>query len=142
MSGAERLLVICLRLGAAVLLLAVLTALLPFSWMAATNAWLGLSDLPDTPLVGYLTRSLSALYAFHGALLLVLAQDVRRYRPLIRFLAVASIVFGAFMLGLDLSVGMPGFWALAEGPFIIAAGACLLYLQRRCPADPSNPPTR
>jgi hypothetical protein len=131
MSGAERLLVICLRVGAAVLLLAFPAALLPFPWMAVTNAWLGLSELPDTPLVGYLTRSLSALYAFHGALLLFVAGDIRRYRPLIGFLGVANVLFGMFIVGLDLYVGLPGPWTLAEGPLIIAAGVGLLYLQRR-----------
>ena len=41
----------------------------------------GLGELPQVPIVGYLTRSISALYALHGALLVFMAGDVRRYLP-------------------------------------------------------------
>ena len=68
-----------------------------------------------TTLIAGLTRSISALYAFHGALLLFKAGDVRRYLPLVRFLAVAGAVFGAVMLGIDFSVGMPLPWGSPKG---------------------------
>jgi len=61
--------------------------------------------LPHVPIVGYLTRSLSAIYALHGALL-VFIRRCRRYLPVVRFLAVAESCWAA-MLGIDFAVGMP-----------------------------------
>jgi hypothetical protein len=54
--------------------------------MAATHRWLGLGEMPTGPVVEYLARSLSAFYAVMGALCLVVAADLERYRPLVRFL--------------------------------------------------------
>jgi len=135
LTGSEKTLVLILRLAAVTLLLALGAIFLPFSWMAAVHAWLGLGELADTPLTGYLTRSLSALYAFHGAILFLVSLDVRRYGPLIRLLAVGNIVFGAVLLILDLSLGLPLFWTLSEGPSVMALGAVLFWLQRRCPEN-------
>ena len=39
-----------------------------------------------------------------------LAGDLRRYLPVVRFLALAGAAFGALMLGLDWAVGMPLPW--------------------------------
>jgi hypothetical protein len=133
LSWNEKALRLLLRLSAAVLFLAVLAIFLPVSWMAAAHAWLGLGDFPDTPLVGYLTRSVSAFYAFHGAILFQLSQDVRRYGPVIRLVAVGSVVFGACLLIVDVMVGMPLFWVLGEGPAVMATGAAFLWLQRGGP---------
>jgi hypothetical protein len=55
-------------------------------------------------------------------------MDVRRYLPVVRFLAVLSIVFGAGMLVLDIAVGMPLPWIIGEGPSIIILGGVLLWL--------------
>jgi hypothetical protein len=80
---------------------------MPFDWMNSIHQQLGLGSLPNVPIVGYLTRSISTLYALHGALLIFLAT--RRYLPVVRFLAVTDAVFGALMLGIDWAVGMPLF---------------------------------
>lgn len=116
---AEKILVILLRCSAGVLLLALVPIFFPHSLMAAINRAIGLSELPDTALVGYLTRSLSALYAFHGALMLFLSFDVRRYLPVIKCFAAVAVVFGALLLSLDIYLGMPLPWTIGEGPFII-----------------------
>src|SRR6476469_2556630 len=52
-----------LRLEAVVLLCAIPPALMPTEWMASAHAWLGMGTMPRGPLVEYLTRSLSLLYA-------------------------------------------------------------------------------
>src|SRR5262245_41157498 len=112
-------LVLVLRFCAAVLLLALVAVVMPFSWMAAIHVRLGLGELPDVPLMSYLTRSLSGLYAFHGALIWFLSTDVRRYAPVLRFLAWCSMAFGVGMVFLDLAVGMPVGWVVMEGPIIV-----------------------
>ena len=130
MNRRERLLVLVLRIGAGLLLLSLAPALMPFAWMQAIHRAVGLGELTETPLNQYLTRSLSALYAFHGALMLCLSFDVRRFQPVIRLVGAGNVVFGVFSVLLDLAAGMPLAWTLVEGPFILVAGLLILGLQR------------
>jgi hypothetical protein len=128
MTWAERNLVLFLRACAALLLLALVPVVMPFAWMDAVHRAMGLGELPDVPIVGYLTRSASALYAMHGGLVLFLSFDVRRYRPVIVLLAALCLPFGVAMVVLDAAVGMPAFWTACEGPVIVTLGCVLLYL--------------
>jgi hypothetical protein len=133
MNRMETLLVWWLRICAAVLLLAAPAIFLPFGTMKAINDALGLAPLPDTPLLNYLTRSISALYVYQGALNLILSFDIRRHRPLIVFVAWANVTLGVFLLVLDPLAGMPLYWTLLEGPVVLAAGAVMLWLLRQVP---------
>jgi hypothetical protein len=130
MTRADKALVILLRLVGVPALFALVAVLMPMSWMAATHRWLGLGEIPTAPVVEYLARSLSAFYAFCGALCLVVASDLQRYRPLVRFLGVAFAVMGLVALGIDLAAGMPWWWSAFEGPPGIGVGALLYYLAR------------
>ena len=132
----ERRLALVLRLGGAVMLCATLAILLPTGWMVAVHRWLGMGELPRVPIIEYLTRSASALYAIHGGLLLVLAQDVRRYARVIVFLGAANVALGGVLLALDLFAGMPWYWTLGEGPFVAATGVLLVVLARAVPGRP------
>lgn len=105
---------------ALVLLSALLPILLPYTWMNAIHESLGLGVLPKAPIVEYLTRSLSLVYALHGAVCLALAMDVIKYLSLIRLVAVFHMGFGAIVLGIDLISKMPWYWTIGEGPMIIA----------------------
>jgi hypothetical protein len=62
-------------------------------------------------------------------MVLFIAGDVVRYRPLITFLALAAIVHGGILLGIDLATGMPFFWTLLEAPLFAATGLLVLWLQ-------------
>lgn len=131
MAPTERILTLYLRILAGVLLLALPTALLPFDWMDAAHRALGMGELPRAPLTGYLTRSLSLLYGFHGLLLFYLSFDVRRHLALLRYVAALSIALGVALFVVDLVQGMPWFWTAAEGPSLVAAYGLLLFLLRR-----------
>jgi hypothetical protein len=128
---AERLLVLLLRMVGAMECLALLPAVMPRSWMALVHELIGLGPFPGGPVPEYLARSLSALYAANGGLALVVSTDVRRYAALVTYSAAAAMAVGLLLLGTDLSVGMPWWWTLGEGPFLIAFGALLLILQRK-----------
>ena len=133
MTRADKVLVLLLRFLGVGSLLAVVPVFMPFSWMAATHRWLGLGEMPAAPVVEYLARSLSAFYAIIGALCLVLAADLERYRPLVRFLGVAFALMSLVLLGVDLAAGMPWWWSASEGPGGVVFGALLFVLAR--PAD-------
>jgi hypothetical protein len=131
MNRAERILVILLRAIAAAASLAVVPVFMPHAWMDACHAWLGLDTLPETPIIVYLTRSLSAMYAFHAGLLWIVSRDVRRYAAIITYIALAVMVFGAVMLWIDVRAGLPLYWIAGEGPFTIGMGLAILILQRK-----------
>ncbi len=131
MSNSEKTLALLMRLAGVLLLTALIPVVMPFSWMKDIHRALGMGELPDGPIMGYLTRSLSAMYAMHGALVFFISLDVRRYLPVVKFLAVLGIVFGSGMLVLDIRVGMPPSWIIGEGPFIIVLGGVMLWLAGR-----------
>jgi hypothetical protein len=128
---AEKALVWLLRISAVVPLTALVPAVMPFAWMQDIHRSLGMGELPGGPIVGYLTRSLSAMYAMHGALLCFVSWNVRRFLPLVKCLAVLAVIFGIGMCLLDLLVGMPLPWTVSEGPFIVVLGGVMLWLAGR-----------
>jgi hypothetical protein len=128
MNRYEKALVVLMRAAGVMLLIAVIPAVMPFAWMKDIHRLLGMGELPEGPIMGYLTRSLSAMYAMHGALVFFISLDVRRYRPVVKCLAVLGIIFGLGMLVLDFVVGMPFQWTMHEGPFIVIMGFVMLWL--------------
>ena len=96
--------------------------------MESIHRQLGMGALPAPPLTDYLARSTSFLYAIHGALLLLISTDVRRYRPLVLLFGWSDVLFGATMLWFDLRLGMPLWWSLAEGPGLVAIGVVVVWL--------------
>ena len=130
MAKSDKALVVLLRIVGVGALFALLAVVMPVSWMAATHGWLGLGEMPTGPVVEYLARSLSAFYAIMGALCLVLATDLERYRPLVRFLGVAFALMSLVLFGVDLAAGMPWWWSASEGPGGFVFGALLFVLAR------------
>ncbi len=124
-----------LRGTAVTLLSAALAVVVPHSWMDAVHCWLGMGDLPDEPLVGYLTRSLSALYAAIGACYWFLSNDVRHYLRLLRFSIPVTAVFAAALIGIDCASAMPAAWTIVEAIFLVSWCAANAWLTFRLPAD-------
>ncbi len=102
----------------------------PHAWMDSIHASLGMGQLPDAPVVGYLARSTSAFYALLGGLLWVVSFDLGRHRRVLIYLGAAIAVFGVVLFLVDWSEGMPPFWTAWEGPFVAVFGLVLLYLSR------------
>jgi hypothetical protein len=130
MTKSDKALTIFLRCLGAGSLFALVAVFMPFSWMVATHRWLGLGEMPTGPVVEYLARSVSAFYAFVGALCIVLAADLERYRPLVRFLGVTFALMSVVLLGVDLAAGMPWWWTASEGPGGAVFGALMFILAR------------
>ena len=128
MRSPDRVLARFLQVSGAIVLLALPAVVFPYGWMDVIHGWLGLGALPDEPMVAYLARSASALYAGLGALYLFVARDVRYYRDLLRFFGWTHLLFGVVVLGIDVAVGMPRLWTAVEGPFVIGWSAVLLGL--------------
>lgn len=135
-----RALTIILRLAGSVLMLAFGAVLLPAGWMSSMHEWLTMGAFPSSPLVDYLTRSISALYGIKGGLYWLLSTDVRRYRKIICYVGLTTMLFGVTMVFVDVRADMPLFWTLGEGPPIAAIGGIFLALGRRLSdPDPGRP---
>ncbi len=132
-SWQERTLVFLLRLSGGITVTAFFAIFLPPEWMATTHRWLGMGEFPASPVTDYLSRSVAALYTMHGGLLLLLSLDVRRHRPLVVYVGLTYVLFGAGMVFIDAFAGMPLYWTLGEGPPVVGLGLTCLYLVRSVP---------
>lgn len=127
----DKALIFLLRATGIAMLTAFVFCVCPFSWMDAIHQRMGLGALPDIPIIRYLTRSLSGMYAYLGAMLWYLSGDVRRHRGTLLFLSITGLFFSIGILLLDSAAGMPLFWTLSEGPMTILLCGILLVLLLR-----------
>ena len=131
MAKQEKLLRLVLRTLGSGGLLAIPFVFLPHSWMNAVHQGLGMGQLPEEPVVGYLARSTSAFYAMIGGLLWVMSFDVRRHRLALCYLGGAICFLGVVLFGADLLEGLPLWWNLLEGVGNTAFGILILSLTCR-----------
>jgi hypothetical protein len=120
-SAAEDYLKLVLRAVGGLCLLALISLWMPRSWIEAAHHWLGWGEFPAAGIALYLARSVSALTAFYGGLLVALSFDVRRYLPLIRYQALAIMALSACGVVVGSWAGLP-FWFVAGD-----AAACWAY---------------
>lgn len=132
----ERILRVLLYIFGGMPLAALLAMVMPTDWMDASHRWLGLGELPRAPIVEYLTRSVSLLYAIFGAFWLYMSVDVRRYAPLIAFGSIVAGASGVVLVGVDLWAGMPHFWTFTEGPSVMVFAAWMWHLARSISRQP------
>lgn len=125
-----------LRFDALAHLFAGLVVFLPSETISALHNQLGIGEFPNTPIAWYLARGLPAYYAMHGACVLFISLDVRRYLDLIRFAMRAFAAYGILILIVDVQAAMPKVWTAAEPAFVLAFSACVLRLLSRSDLKP------
>ena len=103
-----------LRILGAICVLAVIPLFIPRTWLETGHQNLGLGHFPTAPIAEYLARSVSALSAFYGGLLLVLARDVRRFVSIIRYQALAIMALSAIGIFAGVRAGLPAFLVVAD----------------------------
>lgn len=128
-----------MRVIGAVELLALGAVVMPTRWMGQIHQLMGLGEMPTGPLVEYLTRSASLLYALIGAMTFYLSFDVVGRRDVIAFLMKLMIVFGMAMLALDMWIGMPVMWTAFEGPIVMVMGVGVLTALHRATRNEPSP---
>lgn len=138
-ATADTLLKWLLRLVGGVELFAIPFILFPVPWMNEVHARLLGEPLPPGPIVEYMARSLSIMYAVHGAVVFRVSLDLARFRPLIRFLGGLHVLLGLAVLAADVSAGLPWWWALGEGPGIAVGGVLVLALAKAGEPSPGLP---
>lgn len=103
-----------LRILGGICVLALIPLFVPRSWLDVGHRFLGLGEFPTAPIAEYLARSVSALCAFYGGLLLLLALDVRRFVSIIRYQAVAIMVLSAIGIFAGVRAGVPAYLVIAD----------------------------
>lgn len=118
---AEKLLVWILRGAGVVCALAIAPMLMPIAWAQSAHADIGLGELPGEPVVEYLVRGMSAMCALYGGLLILLANDVHRYRRVITYQAIAILTVATCGTIIMHSLPVLGKYVLMDG------ASCWLY---------------
>ena len=107
-----------LRIFGGICVFAVIPLFMPRSWLDAGHQSLGLGQFLTAPIAEYLARSVSALCAFYGGLLLLFARDVRRFVSVIKYQALHIMALSAIGILAAERAGLPA--------FLVVAGAVLL----------------
>ncbi|NND99752.1 MAG: hypothetical protein HKN47_20730 [Pirellulaceae bacterium] len=126
-----RWLLLYLRFVGGFTLLAFAAAMMPEGWMITIAKLLTIDPFPDSPLTFYLARNLSLLYGFIGIGLLVIASDLRRYRPQVRLLAFGTMAFGILQVVCNSMSSLPWWWSFGEGLSTVGGGILMYYLDSR-----------
>ncbi len=127
----QRILSWLLSLTGVIEILAFVAVVMPQSWMVSAHAWLGMGQMPEGALVMFMIRQASYAYGMHGVSLLVLATDLKRFRPLILLNGVSFLLAGPVFFLIDYTTGMPWFWTITDSLFCGLFGVAVLVLDRR-----------
>jgi hypothetical protein len=133
-----------LRILGVICVLAVIPLIIPVRWLDAAHRWMGLGPFPAAPIAEYLARSVCALCTFYGGLLLVLARDVERFAPVIRYQALAIMLFSAFGIFAGVRAGVPAIWVIADaiGCWVFLLPIYLLSRKVECGNERSSGSSR
>jgi hypothetical protein len=124
----------CLWIVAVGCLLSVVGLFLPLATLESVAAWFGNMSFPDSPLVRYAVRVISATYVAIGVFYLVLALDPLRYGLLVPFSGAAGVFVGAVCGVTGFTSGMPPGWFLGDALFCTVLGLLILVFWRRAAA--------
>jgi hypothetical protein len=119
-----------LRVVGILAMFAIVAAFMPLSWMASVHESIGLGKMPDGPIVEYLARSLSALYALLGCWIFYLSGRVPDQLGVVRLFGALFAVFGVVLWWVGFKSGLPIAWVLLEGPPSILLGLWIVYCCR------------
>ena len=91
----------------------------------------GVQTLPDSPLVMYAVRVMSATYAAVGVYLVILALHPMKYGVMIPFTGLASVFLGVVCGITGLAVAMPPLWVLGDFVSCTVFGVLILVFWRQ-----------
>jgi len=126
-----RALKICLWIAGIGCLLSVFGMFLPISVFESIAKFFGIESLPDSPLVMYAVRVMSATYAGVGGYFVILALHPMKYGVMIPFTGLAAVFVGVVCGITGLAVGMPLVWLLGDSVSCTVLGVLILVFWRR-----------
>lgn len=124
---------ICLWVGGILCIICVLGVFLPMATLESLAKFFGAEtpDFSDSPVFEYIVRVMLATYACIGVFLIILATNPAKYRAMVTFTGVASILLGIVCAITGLVVEMPVEWFLGDCLPCIVFGILVLIFQQK-----------
>ena len=121
-----RALKICLWIAAVGCLLSVFGIFLPISVFEHIARFFGIESLPDSPLLVYAGRLMSATYAAVGVFFVILALDPMKYGVMVPFSGVGAVFVGVVCAIAGLLAEMPLWWFMGDSLSCLVLGVLIL----------------
>jgi hypothetical protein len=121
-----RALKICLWIAGVGCLLSVFGMFLPMSVFESIAKFFGIESLPDSPLLVYAVRLMSATYAAVGVFFVILALDPMKYGVMVPFSGVGAVFVGVVCAIAGLLAAMPLWWFLGDSLSCLVLGVLIL----------------
>ena len=126
-----RALKICLWIAGVGCLLSVFGMFLPMSVFASIAKFFGIESLPDSPLLVYAVRLMSATYAAVGVFFIILALDPMKYGVMVPFSGVGAVFVGVVCAIAGLLTAMPLWGFLGDSLSCLVLGVLILVFWRQ-----------
>jgi hypothetical protein len=121
-----RALKICLWIAGVGCLLSVFGMFLPMSVFESIAKFFGIELPPDSPLLVYAVRLMSATYAAVGVFFIILALDPMKYGVMVPFSGLGAVFVGVVCAIAGLSTAMPLWWFLGDSLSCLVLGVLIL----------------
>ena len=121
-----RALKICLWIAGVGCLLSVFGMFLPMSVFESIAKFFGIESLPDSPLLVYAVRLMSATYAAVGVFFIILALDPMKYGIMVPFSGVGAVFVGVVCAIAGLLTAMPLWGFLGDSLSCLVLGVLIL----------------
>ncbi len=121
-----RALKICLWIAGVGCLLSVFGIFLPMPVFESIAKFFGIELLPDSPLLVYAVRLMSATYAAVGVFFIILALDPMKYGVMVPFSGLGAVFVGVVCAIAGLSTAMPLWWFLGDSLSCLVLGVLIL----------------
>ncbi len=121
-----RALKICLWIAGVGCLLSVFGVFLPMSVFESIAKFFGIELPPDSPLLVYAVRLMSATYAAVGVFFIILALQPMKYGVMVPFSGLGAVFVGVVCAIAGLSTAMPLWWFLGDSLSCLVLGVLIL----------------
>jgi len=122
---------ICLWIAGVLCLLWVAGLFLPLSACESIAGFFGIETLPDSPLIMYAIRTVSAASIGIGAFCIILAMNPMKYGVMVPLSGIVAVLIGVVCVITGPAVGMPAAWFLGDALSCLVLGALILVFWRR-----------
>jgi len=126
-----RALKICLWIAGVGCLLSVFGMFLPMPVFESIAKFFGIESLPDSPLLVYAVRLMSATYAAVGVFFIILALDPMKYGVMVPFSGVGAVFVGVVCAIAGLLTAMPLWGFLGDSLSCLVLGVLILVFWRQ-----------
>ena len=121
----------CLWITGVFFLLSIIGLFMPFSVWQSLAKFFGVEPFPDSPLLVYLIRAMSATYVGVGVFYIILASNPDKYRKLVLFSGIALVLLGLVCVISGQMLDLPAKWFLSDSLSCIILGFLIIVFWQK-----------